>query len=455
MMSRQLVVSIAIVIADGAWIYMALAMASIVLAQSDAPLAWQTILILLSAGTLMRALGDRPEARLITFVAGAVTCYTAVWFHPRLGDDGPVWLLELLKGHYSFLDVLGIVLAILGAAWSWRRGMTLCTETSLENRAARLFRTGLVIMSLAFVLQLTTSRDLGSDTLMLPFFLASLFAIALARLPDATVEPRKWLFLIATVVVLALGLGILIGVVFAALGRGGINLIIIGWNHIAEFVVNFIEVVIVSISWVILSIAAWFNVGENRNEQAITLFELPIHVTDFPKGGIVNETTPFEHWPYLLATVVIYVLIRVLKPSVISRARPLTAPEMHREELDLDSQPIDDLTRLMKIALGLSSTASRPPWQFPRASPGITEVFELYFEMLDAAIARGAIPSRSATPLEQREHIAASLPGVPVDQITKCFNAACYGSTSTSLEVVLKLKHAMRDALTTSKTVKS
>ena len=451
MISRRLIVSIAVIMADAACVYVTLAMTSVVLGQENAPLSWPLIIVLLSLGALTRALGDSPKALVITLGAGAAAAYAGAASHPIFGHFELGWLLQIAKGNYPILDVLGVMIALLGGAWSWRRGMTLSTEVFLEARTGQVFRSGLVIMSLAMLLELITARELGSASLLLPFFLASLAAMALARMPDVTRASRNWVVVIATTVVVAIGLGLLIGVIFGAAGRGGVSLVSSGWDQIAGFVVAIVAVVVITIVTVIISMTSWFGTADNRNEEVKPIFELPNWLLETQPEGMGGEHGPPEYWPYFAGALIVYLLFRVLKPALKNRFLRPPADDALREALEVETQPINELARLLKILLGVGgSTRARVQWRYPRENPGITEVFELYFEMLDATMARGGELAQSATPLEQMEGICDTLPEVPVARITQCFNAACYGQHATSREELKELQAVMREALASS-----
>ena len=110
-------------------------------------------------------------------------------------------------------------------------------------------------------------------------------------------------------------------------------------------------------------------------------------------------------------------------------------------------QPINDLARLLPILFGVGRDPAKAAWRYPPGVPGVSEVFELYFAMLDAALERGGKLSPTATPLEQIDRLASTLPGAPVARITECFSAACYGQSPTSGEVLTELRAGLHDVL--------
>ena len=327
MISRRLIVNVALTIADSVWAYLALAVIGLVLAQDRPPLVWPLIMLLLTLGVATRALGESRTARAVALGTAAVAIYAAAASASVFDTLELAWPLHLVQGHCAMLDVAGITLALLGAAWIWRRGMTLATEEFLEARTGQVFRTGLVMLSLAFLLEVITGRELGTASGLLPFFLASLAAMALARMPDVTQASRSWVIIVATTVVLAIGLGLLAGVFFGAAGRGGVTLVSTGWNHIAELIVTIIAMVIITILTVVLSVGSWFGTPDNQNDAVKPIFEIPEWLTRTQQDAVGGPHGPPEYWPYLVAIVVCYLLYRGLKPTLKRRfQRPPTRP---------------------------------------------------------------------------------------------------------------------------------
>jgi len=69
--------------------------------------------------------------------------------------------------------------------------------------------------------------------------------------------------------------------------------------------------------------------------------------------------------------------------------------------------------------------------RYPADQPGISEVFMLYFRLLTVGVNRGAMLESHLTPAELEGRLVTALPGVEVGQITRRFEAACYGHEPT------------------------
>lgn len=114
---------------------------------------------------------------------------------------------------------------------------------------------------------------------------------------------------------------------------------------------------------------------------------------------------------------------------------------------ELEYQNNADLGRLLRIVFSLPGSRKAHKWEIPDAPGGIVRVFKLYYQMLDAALLRGYEPGRSLTPLERVPELCEALPGAPLEQITRCFNAACYGRLGSPEATVDELHSALQRAL--------
>ncbi len=112
-------------------------------------------------------------------------------------------------------------------------------------------------------------------------------------------------------------------------------------------------------------------------------------------------------------------------------------------------RPLADLARLLRLLVGLPTAdkVGTRPWRYPSGEAGITEAFQLYFYLLQAAIGREHELQPSATPLERVPSLSSALPGAPVEQITRCFNAACYGRPPTKVQTIGALRDLLEKAV--------
>ncbi len=84
--------------------------------------------------------------------------------------------------------------------------------------------------------------------------------------------------------------------------------------------------------------------------------------------------------------------------------------------------------------------------RYPPDQPGITEVFMLYFRLLTVGLHRGVLFESHLTPAEIEGRLELVLPGARVDQITRRFEAACYGHEPTEAALLSALSSSLDDA---------
>ncbi len=147
---------------------------------------------------------------------------------------------------------------------------------------------------------------------------------------------------------------------------------------------------------------------------------------------------------------IVIFLYRALKPVVRRIRKTDHEPgEALHESIRAEAQPLADLSRLLRLLLGLPTAdkGGTRLWRCPSAEAGISEAFRLYFGLLQAAIGRGHELQLTATPLERVPSLCSALPGAPVEQITRCFNAACYSRSPANLETIRALRDLLEKAV--------
>ena len=115
-----------------------------------------------------------------------------------------------------------------------------------------------------------------------------------------------------------------------------------------------------------------------------------------------------------------------------------------REQLDPETGAgwMGLLSSMLPAWLRGTSPVSRSR-QFPRGLAGISEVFDLYYDLLDAAARRGFTFDRTATPLERVDTLRSALKSAPVEEITDCFNRACYAGRPSATAITEQLSERL------------
>ena len=443
--SQRLLVSFALLIADSTWLYVAIAAFGIVAVRDSAPLSWPWVMLVMSVGMVTAALPQASWWRAVQGMAGMSTVYFAVAFLAYQGGFEPLWILRLLDGGYAIQSTFSLVIAIVAAAIVWRQGTLLAVDPFLADRAVRRFRIGVAVFALALLLEVGGAGALGTAALLVPFFSASLSAMALARLPSVTAAGRGWVLIVSSSVVLVILLGMASGLLAGVVGRGGAGLLADGWSRIAGYLGEAVKFVVLPILELVFVFLNWFFALLVGTENTAG-WSMPELLGPPPGDGLKSWDWPFDLLPLALALLIVIFLYRVLKPVLRRIRKTASEPgEAHHESIRADARPLTDLARLLRLLFGLTKAdaGGARAWRCPSAEPGITEAFQLYFSLLQTAVGRGHELQPSATPLERVPSLRATLPGVPVERITRCFNAACYGRFPAEVETVRDLRQML------------
>jgi len=436
-------VYLALLVADSAWIYAAAGAACLIIGLGGAPLTWAAVVALLGAGMMTAwvlggARGDRVSLAIAQGTAGLVAVYVtagAQQFDDRGGID-LLWLPHAFGGGLDGEGALGLVLALLLALVLWLRAGGLVSGAPPAEQIQRTFRVGMAAVSAALIAELASGTDIGARLVLFPFFGASLAGMALGRLTDPAREGRTvtWVRLVGGSVGAILLAGLALGVLSGAYGSGALGLLSRAWYALAD---GLLWVARYPLKVIFAAIEALFNWLRSLFESEGEEIDLPAAGEIAPGmqeaaeeavgSGILEVLVDILQYPVavLLAVVVFLVLVRAYRR--LRQGEPKEAAD--RESIKDDADPGEDLVGLLGRLLPgwLTRRRGTAAWRYPEGEPGITEVFILYFGYLSEAIRRGMHLDTRHTPNERREALERALPGAPVAELTRRFNAACYG----------------------------
>ena len=208
------VVLAAMIIADGAWLFTALAIVGFFTNQNGSPLPWFAVFGLLALGVFVTriaplfALAGHSPA-IVQAGIGIVAIYVAMAASTGAGrsDFDLAWGLHAVQGDYTALTLIGSIIGLFGGAYIWRHAAVVATTGTPEHRLLRSFRLGIVILAIALLIEQTGGHDLGATDMLVPFFAASLAGLAVARLPQRSGVSNAWTRVIAASVVADRGPG--------------------------------------------------------------------------------------------------------------------------------------------------------------------------------------------------------------------------------------------------------
>jgi len=454
---QDILIYAAAVLGDGAWLFVALGIAGFIAGQGGSPLAWPVVFILLIAAIVatraVAAIGlPHPDPAVVQMGLGVIAAYAAVACSNAAGGGGvePLWAWRFAAGDYEARTGAGMVVGVLGAVFVWRHGMLMTAADLPEGRLHRSFRLGVLAFGLGLLLELGSGRDLGATGMLLPFFVGSLAALAMARIRHNNATGASWIRVIGATVVGVVGLGLGLALAGGAVVRETATIATHGWSLVADgllwvarlILVPIARVIAMAIEWVLTHIPRATGTPPVR-QQGIRWWEQLGLDAASPEEAI--GTLLLYPMLILLLALVCWILLKAYRRGVLHRR---TFAIEYRERIEGNAAA--DLARLLAAALPSWLRPKQEPvarWRFPQGEPGISDAFRLYYDTLDLATARGSIFDPCLTPTERIPVLARVLPSLPVGRITACFIAACYGHKRIDAAEAA----ALRDALDATK----
>lgn len=458
MPSRQdILIYAAAVLGDGAWLFVAVAAVGFLSGQGGSPFAWPAIFILLIAAIIATRLVmaiplPHPDPTVVQTGLGVLAAYAAVAFSHTASANGfePFWAWRFAAGAYDARTAIGIGVGIFAAVYIWRHGMLLAAADLSESRLHRSFRLGILALALALLIEQGSGRDLGVSAMLLPFFAGSLPALAMARMRRNTALRGAWIRVIGATVVGVVGLGLALAYFGGAVVQGTATMAVRGWAYVANAVLWLLRLILEPVAWAIFAAIEWLLAFLPRGGA---LPPLRVPGTRWWERLGLEATTPDDaigkilQYPMLILILgaVCWILLRAYRQSAMRRSQAATE---YREPLTGDAAA--DLARMLGAIL--------PTWLRPNHEsearwpndPGIADAFRLYYDTLGLAAERGSGFNPYLTPIERIPQLARALPGVPVDRITACFVAACYGHKTIDAAEAAALRNAVDHAKKTT-----
>lgn len=435
---QNLVVYAAMIIADGAWLFTALAILGFLGNQKGSPLPWFAVFGLLALGIFVTrtlansALTDRATAIVQTGI-GIVAIYVAMAASTGAGrsDFDLTWGMRALAGGYPVVTLLGTIIGMFGGVYVWRQAVVVATAKAPEHRLLRSFRAGIATFAVALLVEQASGLDLGTADMLVPFFAACLAGLAVARLRQHSGLGSAWTRVIAASVVATVGLGLALGLLGGLFAQGGVMLVVRGWRYFMDglfWVVRLILEPLVAGLFALLEWLqeSWVTRGQVRETATSRRPSLEWLKTEDgqPLGDAIVDVLQY---PAILLTLALmcWILVKVYRGQPAHRR-----PEFVERRESIEGDSLAALAQMLWAMRPQWMKQARPntaAWDYPKDEAGITEVFQLYFTTLSLAIERGLKFDPGLTPTERIPHLRRVLPGLSVEHITSLFNAACYG----------------------------
>ena len=466
--SRRQLLFISLAVAEASWVFAAAAVIGATVGVGESPLPFLVIvavlLLAMSAAWLASDMGgDVVTLALLQGVSGLIVVYGAVAF--RMSEGSPtfdaLWFFRMLSGEFGQAEVFGIISGFLIAMFLWRRGLVFIATGEAWDALHRTFRLGIAAISIALIVDLSMDQDLGVRVTIFPFFVASLAGMAIGRVAEEGAwdsASEIWGRVIIVVVGAVVAFGVVLGVLGAAFGSGPLGLVVSILAAIRDGIFKVLEIVLTPPITLFFWLIEWLRnrfsdpVGEGRAVQQTEVEPEPLiqgeQAAEAVGQSLAQAVVEILVWPvgFLLLLLVLWILIKSFQRLVGENKKKRASD---RESIRGDADARSDLADLFrKLIPGFLKRQGEKKvgLRYPPDQPGITDVFRLYFRLLTVGLSRGAVFESHLTPAEIEGRLGVALPGAQVDQITRRFEAACYGHEPTEAALLNALSISLDEA---------
>ena len=462
---RNQVIFAAIAVAESVIIYAILAVIGAGLSLDYAPLHWATLVVLyvtgmVSAWVVGGLRGGAASVALIYGTAGLAAIYLVVAttrFDSSFEFD-IAWIYHLFNRDLTGEQVAALVMSLITTVLVWRRTSGIVRDDrDAPDHLKRIFKRGLVIMAVGLIVEAIWTLELGLAELLIPYFIATLGGMAMARLPNDSPVAGRWTRIILVALGAFLGTGLIAGLLGGRYGYLGLNALWVAWGWTVDAILWVLYWPLMAIGWIIAKIIellqSLFGTEEVEQEQQEGQSEgqqFPEReATEGASNDWVEAVLEALQWP--LTFLLLFVVLIVAALAYRRIVRRLTRDDgVERETIKDEVEEVTYLDLLKGLLPDWMTRRGTPRhlWQYPE-EPGIKEVFILYFETLEMALERGMEFNSHHTPTERQPIMAGFLHGAPISDITSRFNAACYGNVPTEPSQVENLKSRLISAVET------
>ncbi len=449
----------ATVISESAWLFAALGMLGLLLANNGSPLGLIAVLVIVTfsfliARFMQMVIMPTVLAYAIQMLSGVIVIYFIVATQIGSGTQGIDlgWLSTVVSGTavdgYTFRAGLG---SILGAGLWWRGGMIAASEFPVDGLGTS-FRIGVLVIAAAALVDVLGPADLSIFPVMFLFFAAGLGGLSIGHVLPASqraIEEKAWPRVIGGVV---LGI-VVIGLLFSLLQRNvlvfistPVLFVLNGLATVVFFVIILpIAFVVGALTSLVLLIVGWL-VGEQAQREAPQIFE-GVQELEEQSGEISGiAANILQTLEMTLVAILILAVLYLMAKSFRRRVRwRLVQVEGMRESVKEDSDAALDLGRLLLNLLPkrFRSKEKSPALMLPDDDPGVVEVFRVYFGLLTLAEGRGFPKGPAETPREYQHTLEQLFPRNLARAATSAFIRACYGHHPASREQIEEMKASL------------
>ena len=443
---RDLLSILAMVLADAAWLFPISGLFGLALGLGRPllPLALIPVLIVVAIAVVWTVAGTvRVQAQHGPYQA--VVGLAAIYLGMAIVAADLLWAPHMFMGEIPGKATAGLVIGTAAAGFLWFRGVGIAVESHPALRLLTTFRTGLVGLAVVILFEQWFDVEAQAAVMLVPFFVICLAGLAFTRLPSG----GAWASMVGGAIAVVLGGGFVIGLIGAAIGGRGLDMVAAGWIYLTDFIAWLLNLILVPILSFLADLLPDFG-GTTPHHIKPTAGNWDF-LRKLQAGNQPPEMESLNRIiMYLVIAASVYGLYRLA--LVAYRAHSLRRGARAALERDSIRDGSNTSADLLKLALGLLPEwmlpgEAVPAPRIPQDQPGITEVYALYFDMLTGACDRGHEFQAAATPWERQSLLQQILPGAPVAGITQCFNAACYGHIPAAPGQLARLRDELASGL--------
>ena len=423
-------VRVALLVVESAWIFLVLSVIGAGVGDGGPLLSWPGVLILLGIGLVVQrwTVGlHLPEAwtRSVALWTSVVVVYVLVAVH----EGGGLWLLRMVRGDLTSVDLSRTLLVLGATLLLWWRGLWMGARTAPGETLGRVFPWGMGVLIGAALFQVVTGESMPVTPLAFLFFAASLGGLALSNLEEGALAP-PWarLFAVVTGVVLVAGFIVsllpetfLSNVALGLLGAAG--LVAEGFLVVVLFFVEYLLRGLIAAMEALLGLVGQENLAPRTGEAGGFA---GLREAAQQGDGIPGTIIAILKWSFITVAVlaVLGFLYWVLWTRLMGRG---DGEGMVRESVRDEASP-EDMGSLLAGLMPRWRSAP-PPYRYalPRGRDPDARVRRAYYRLLNAATRRGRGRGLAETPLEYASRLKASFPQVPVEGLTDAFDRVRFG----------------------------
>ncbi len=461
---RNQTVFAAIAVAESIIVFTILAVISAGLSLANPPMHWGVVLLVYVAGMVTAWIagglrGGIATVALIYGIGGLATIYLAV--ATTRFEDGfnldLAWIYHLFNRDLSGEQVAALVMALIATVLIWRRTSTIVRDDrDSPDHLKRIFKRGLVILAIGLVVDEFVSEPAGLAQLLIPYFVATLGGMAVARLPgDTPVVASRWTKIILVALGAFLGTGLIAGILGGRYGSAGLSALYTVYGWMIDAILWVLRWPLLAVGWIIAKIIEFLQslfgaepVEQEAQEQGGERPEFPEReATEAADNAWVEAVLDALQWPLtFLLLFIVLIVVALAYRRIIRRLSREDGVERETIRDEVEEVSYWDLLKGLLPDWMTRRGTPRHLWRYPE-DPGIKEVFLLYFDTLEMALERGWEFNSRLTPSERQIDLEVVLEGAPISDITSRFNAACYGNVPTEVSQVDSLRSGLTSAI--------